>query len=107
MHKEMNRFLYLIPALMLGAAACSDDDGGTTLPELPDGDMNINVPAVPADWAPGMAYKPYDTIVPETGTKVKVTVVGENEKTQAQMEDVVNNEAWVWEFGNMLRAIMW
>ena len=99
MHKEMNRFLYLIHALMLGAAACSDDDGGTTLPELPDGDMNINVPAVPADWAPGMAYKPYDTIVPETGTKVKVTVVGENEKTQAQMEDVVNNEAWVWEFG--------
>lgn len=93
----MKKILTLIPALMMMGGACSDDDGPVSPSDLPENDLNISVPVIPADWAPGMAYKPYTDNLPVPGVKVNVLVVGGGEAGQREM-DVLNNEVWIWKF---------
>ena len=93
----MNKILAIIPALLLVAGACSDDEA-VKPSDLPENDLNISVPDVPADWAPGMAYKPYDDNLPEAkGVEVNVVVVNEGRDGELEM-GVLNNDYWIWQF---------
>ena len=93
----MKKILAMIPVLALVMGACSDDDKAG-LPELPDNDLDISVPEIPADWAPGMAYKPYvDDLPAPLGKKVDVLVWGKEKQEKSEMA-VLTNEAWIWEF---------
>lgn len=102
----MKKILTLIPVLMFMAGACSDDDGGVSPSDLPENDLNIGVPEIPADWAPGMAYKPYTDKLPAApGIKVNVLVVGEGKTGEREM-NVLNNEAWIWGFKQYGKPVM-
>lgn len=92
----MKKIWTIIPALLL-VAACSDDENGYTAPPaLSDEDAEINIPAIPADWAPGMAYKPYSDELPAApGVAVNVLLVGEGEKGEQALA-VAENNAWIW-----------
>lgn len=94
----MKKIWTIIPALLL-AAACSDDENGySEPPTLSDADSEITIPAIPADWAPGMAYKPYSDELPVApGVPVNLLVVGDDERA-AQELAVAANEAWIWDF---------
>lgn len=93
----MNKILAMIPALMLVAGACSDDEP-VKPSDLPENDLGISVPTVPADWTPGMAYKPYADNLPEAkGVEVNVVVVNEGSDGELEM-GVLNNDCWAWQF---------
>ena len=63
----MKKIITILSVLMCMTVACSDDEDTKDYPELPDRDLDISVPVVPADWEPGMAYKPYDAGTFECG----------------------------------------
>ena len=102
----MKKIWTIIPALLL-AAACSDDENGySEPPTLSDADSEITIPAIPADWAPGMAYKPYSDELPVApGVPVNLLVVGDDERA-AQELAVAANEAWIWDFVQYGRPVM-
>ncbi|MEG0796955.1 MAG: hypothetical protein RR397_10710 [Odoribacter sp.] len=102
----MKKILALIPVLMMVAGACSDDDGPVSPSDLPENDLNISVPVIPASWAPGMVYKPYaDNLPVALGVKVNVLVVGEGKTGEREM-NVLNNEAWIWGFDKWGKPVM-
>lgn len=102
----MKKLGILIPVLMWMAGACSGDDKAVIVPELPDGDMNIEVPAVPVGWEPGMAYEPYaDNLLDAPGVEVNVLVVGEGELGRQELA-VLNNEVWIWGFEKYGKPVM-
>lgn len=101
----MKKIITLIPVLMFMAGACSDDDTAVSPSELPENDLNISVPELPADWAPGMDYKPYSDSLPiAPGVEVNVLVVGEGKSGQREMS-VLNNESWIWGFNRYGKAV--
>ena len=102
----MKKIWTIIPALLL-AAACSDDENGySEPPTLSDADSEITIPAIPAYWAPGMAYKPYSDELPVApGVPVNLLVVGDDERA-AQELAVAANEAWIWDFVQYGRPVM-
>lgn len=94
----MKKIITILSVLMCMTVACSDDEDTKDYPELPDRDLDISVPVVPADWEPGMAYKPYEDDMPEPlNVDVHVLVVGEGEQLENVLH-VLNNEAWLWGF---------
>ena len=52
----MKKIITILSVLMCMTVACSDDEDTKDYPELPDRDLDICVPVVPAYWEPGMAY---------------------------------------------------
>lgn len=101
----MKKILALIPVLMMMAGACSDD-GGVSPSDLPENDLNIGVSEIPADWAPGMVYKPYaDNLPAALGVKVNVLVVGEGKAGERELS-VLNNGVWIWGFDRYGKPVM-
>ena len=87
----MKKIITILSVLMCMTVACSDDEDTKDYPELPDRDLDISVPVVPADWEPGMAYKPYEDDMPEPlNVDVHVLVVGEGEQLENVLH-VLNN----------------
>ena len=100
----MKKILSLLPILLIVLWACSDDDE-VRPSDLPENDLNISVPEIPKDWAPGMDYKPYVDNLPEPGVPVNVLVVCEGKRGQ-QAASVLNNEAWIWSFSQYGKPVV-
>lgn len=101
----MKKILTLLPVFLLLIGACSDDDDAVRPSDLPENDLNISVPEIPKDWAPGMEYKPYADNLPVPGIPVNVLVIGEGKRVQ-QAVSVLNNEAWIWAFMQYGKPVM-
>lgn len=94
----MKKIIMMLSAFAWILGACSDDENTTVVPELPDNDFDISIPANQGEWEPGMAYQPYsDSIPPALGVPVNVLVVGEGWHVQEEMA-VLENNAWLWWF---------
>lgn len=94
----MKKIWTALLAMALLSGACSDDDdNAVVLPELPESDTDISVPALGGDdWKPGMEYAAYPGMPEKApGVKVDVLVIDSAEHGR-HIYRVLENESWPW-----------